>query len=142
VNDIERQVMDCLLRGDHPHLVTLREQLELSKVAARDFTGVGFFTHFAVPTSARRLPFARRVIIDDVHAEVSGLPSGAGFLLFVEQGMLDMLECFIYDDAWPPDAKLIRLYYLTPRSAGEISMVESEERNFENLLTRIGGVFT
>jgi hypothetical protein len=131
MNDIERQAMDYLLRGDHPVLATLREQLAAATVAAREFTGVGFFTRFDVPPTVARLPSARRIVLHDVHAEVSGLQHGAGFALFVEGGVLDTLECFIYEDAWPPDAKLLRLYYMKPREPGEAVLVETPERDLE-----------
>jgi hypothetical protein len=81
--------MDYLLRGGHPVLATLREQLAVATVAAREFTGVGFFTRFHVPPTASRLPSPRPIVISDVHAEVSGLQHGAGFVLFVEDGVLD-----------------------------------------------------
>jgi len=129
VNEIERQAMDYLLRGDTPLLETLRQQLAVATVAAREFTGVGFFTQFDVPPTVPRAPSARRVIIGDVYAEVSGLQHGAGFVLFVEDGALQTLECHITEDAWPSDATLLRLYYMKPRELGDSTLVETNERD-------------
>lgn len=120
--------MDYLLRGDHPVLATLRDQFAGATVAAREFTGVGFFTRFDVPLTAPRLPSPQRLVLSDVHAEVSGLQHGAGFALFVKNGALDMLECFIYEDAWPPDARLLRVYYVQPREPGGAALIETSER--------------
>ena len=47
--------MDFLLRGNHPVLATLRDQFAVAIVKEPDFTGVGFFIHFVVPTTAVRL---------------------------------------------------------------------------------------
>jgi hypothetical protein len=129
VNELERQVMEFALRGEHPALEVLREQLAATAVAAREDTGVGFFTHFAVPAGARRLPLAGRLVIGDVHADVSGLQHGAGFLVFVACGILDTLECFIFEDAWPAEARIDRLYYVRPEQPGSSSLVEAAQRD-------------
>jgi hypothetical protein len=128
---MEWQIMDLILRGEHPILALLRKQLAVATVSKRDFTGVGFFTYFDVAASAPRLPHLRRVIINDVHADVSGLRHGAGFALFVENGVLHNLECFIYEEAWPTDARLLRVYYMRPREPGGGSVVETQERDLE-----------
>jgi predicted transcriptional regulator len=62
-----------------------------------------------------------------VYAEVSGLNHGAGFLLFVKDGTLDVLECFIHEDSWPADAALHRLYYV--RADRDGMLVETGERD-------------
>jgi hypothetical protein len=131
VNEIERQAMEYLLRGDHPLLATLRGQLAAARVTGREFTGVGFFTRFDVPPTASRLPSPRRIVISDVHADVAGLQHGAGFALFVEGGVLDTLECFIYEKAWPLDPKVLRVYYMRPQEPDAAAMVETPERDLQ-----------
>jgi hypothetical protein len=128
MNKIELQIMEFLLRGDHSVLVTLRNQLKVANVKGRDMTGVGFFTHFEVPISVERLVDRKRFIISDVHADVLGLEHGAGFILFVKDGALDFLESYIYEDKWPDDAKILRLYYMRPKQPGSAAMVETAER--------------
>jgi hypothetical protein len=129
VNELERQVLEFALRGEHPALEILREQFAVAAVSAREYTGVGFFTSFVVPANARRIPLARRVVIHDVYAEVPGLQYGAGFLVFVERGILDTLECFIFEDAWPAEASIRRLYYVHPKEPGSPSLVEAAQRD-------------
>ncbi len=131
LNDLEREAMNYLLRGDHPVLAVLREQLESASVVERRLTGVGFFTDFEVSSRTPRLADVGRFIVGDVHAEVSGLAHGAGFLLFVEQGALGTLECFIVEDSWPTDAKLLRLYYMHPEKPGSGALVEVPERDLD-----------
>ena len=47
-------------------------------------------------------------------AEIEGLKAGGGFVLFIEEGKLSMLEGFSYgDSSWPTDAQLERAYYLS-----------------------------
>lgn len=124
---MERQVMDYFLRGDDPTLAMLREQSAVAVVAERRFTGVGFFTRFKVPISAPRLPSRCRLVVSDVYAEVTNLEFGAGFVLFVEDGALDTLEGYIFEDAWPGDTKLKRVYYQKPK--GGRGLVETAERD-------------
>lgn len=130
MNSLERQVMEFALRGEHPALEVMREQLTAATVSRREYTGVGFFSHFAIPDSVRRLPSTGRIVVGDVYADVSDLQCGAGFLVFFERGMLDMLECFIFEDAWPMEANIHRLYYVHPKEPGSGSLVETEQRDF------------
>ena len=70
MNEFEQRVMEMLLAGDHLYLGTLRVQLDAAAVTAREHTGVGFFTSFAVPDDCLRLPAAQgRCTISDVFDE-------------------------------------------------------------------------
>jgi hypothetical protein len=131
MNRIEREAMDFLLTGDHPALATLRDQLRVSSVAERESTGVGFFTTVHVPSDAPRLDCRKRITIGDVYAEISGLAHGAGFVLFIENGALKLLECYIFESAWPSDPERVRFFYMRPRTRGESPLVETTERDLE-----------
>ena len=121
--------MEFTLRGEHPALEVLREQLATATVSRREYTGVGFFTSFVIPESVARLPSVGRMVIGDVYADVTELQHGAGFLVFVESGALDVLECFISEDTWPVEAHIQRLYYVHPKEPGSGSLVEAEQRD-------------
>jgi hypothetical protein len=41
--------------------------------------------------------------IGDVSGELEGLANGAGFVLFIRDGRLKMLEGFTFDEPWPVD---------------------------------------
>jgi hypothetical protein len=69
------------------------------------------------------------MVIGDVYAEVTGLEHPVGFLLFVDDGALNFLECFIVDDRWPETPTLRRPYYVHPATPGSASLVEIEERD-------------
>ena len=80
---------------------TVREQLAHATVGKREFSGAGFFTDFVVPTDARVRRDLPPMEIGDVGAEVPGLQHGAGFLLFIRDSGVSMLEGFTYDEPWP-----------------------------------------
>ena len=102
---LERAVLDMLLAGDHQTLVALRSQLAIAEIRERDLTGHGFYTDFAFPATKDVQPVTpRKLVLGDVWASTgTGLPDGAGFLLFVDEGVLNFLEGFTYGgETWRP----------------------------------------
>lgn len=115
LNELEQAVLDRLLSGDHPALVVLRRQAERARVVAREETGVGFFCDFEVEGSAPALQ--GDFDIGDVYGELEGLAHGAGFVLFIRDGRLSMLEGFTYDEPWPKKIGTYTLKYMAePRA--------------------------
>lgn len=112
LSTFEQAVLDALLAGDQHALVTLRAQAARGQLVSREHSGVGFFCEFAVPADAPKLVAPGRFTIDDVTAEISGLAHGAGFVLFVREGILEMLEGFSYDEPWPEEISGFKLTYL------------------------------
>jgi hypothetical protein len=135
LNEIETIAMGMLLAGEHPTLVVLRDQLAVAKVADREFSGVGFFVHFQVPASSPRADEVR-LVIGDVYAKLTGLEHDAGFLLFVSDGALDMLECFIVDDRWPTEPEIVHVYYVRREGNGNSALIETNIRDLETAFSR------
>lgn len=109
----ERAVVEKLLDGEGEILSTLREQVSVIAVTKRQMTGVGFYTTFSVPDGARRLPGNPSFKFGDVTAKILGLNYGAGFLLYVQDGALHMLEGYSYDESWPEGEGTFELSYVT-----------------------------
>ena len=131
---MERRALEMLLAGDNAELGVLRAQLNAATVASREFTGVGFFTELSVPAELPRVKRRTRLVLSDVYAEVSGLEHEAGFVLFVDNGAIVCLECFIVDDHWPDDATMRRPYYVRPSEPGSSSVIETKERDIQYAL--------
>jgi hypothetical protein len=99
---LERQVIETLLAPAHPVMDALREQLDACRIASREFTGHGFFSQLVVADGVEPAPITRTELhLGDATATIDGLEHGAGFVLFVREGVLDMLEGFAYDEPWP-----------------------------------------
>jgi hypothetical protein len=123
------------LRRDH---AGLRQQAQHAAVRSRKHTGVGFWTYFAVEPGAPRLANSGRLRLSDVGAVVQDVQHGAGFILWVEHGVIDCLEGFTYADDWPKEPKLIRWHYLGHTSPGNPMLVETDVRNLEDVFNRKG----
>ena len=107
LSDLERAVLLRLLEGDDPVVRALRDQVAAAAVREREFTGVGFFTYVVVggadPVS---LPdgVVQPPIVGDVRIEAENLQHGAGFVLFVKSGLLDLLEGYTFGhEPWPDE---------------------------------------
>lgn len=89
-----------------------REHLVVSR---REFTGVGFFTEFSCSPSVARLQAPMRARFGDVLAEVEGLEHGAGFVLFIDDGLVTMLEGYsTANEPWPEHPAGWTLRYWPP----------------------------
>lgn len=119
---LEVAVLDKLLTDEHPVLIGLREQLKNARVKSRELSGVGFFTDFEWPSGVAPVVGAPAFVrFGDLHAEFEGLEHGAGFVLFVDDGIVTMLEGYTYDGAWPKDEKPVSLEYVSsPRNFAEL----------------------
>jgi len=105
LTEFETEAISTLIAGDHPVLGNLRAQLGVCRVSKREFTRVGFFTTLELPDATVPAPLAHRIVLADAVVEMGGLAHGAGIVLFVEGGLLDVLEGFAYDEPWPDEVQ-------------------------------------
>ena len=126
--------MDRLLAGDDRRLETLRRQMTKVEVTAREFTGVGFFTRFALPAGTRRVQGWDRRVIDDLHGTIDGLDRGVGFALFITDGLLSFLEGFSHAEDWPHEARLTSTHYYRPAAHAGAKGSFGDERDLEYVL--------
>lgn len=119
---LEAAVLEKLLTDEHKVLRGLRDQLSNARVKSREMSGAGFFTEFEWPGDVEPVAGASRCIrFGDVHAELEGLEHGAGFVLFVDDGVVTMLEGYSYASVWPEEETLTSLrYHPTPRDFADL----------------------
>jgi hypothetical protein len=122
LTQFEQAVLDKLLAGDHAVLGVLRAQAAQARLTSREQTGVGFFCELEVPADAPRVTAPGDFELGDVGATIDGLEQGAGFLLFVRDGRMTMLEGYTYDEPWPAEIRSFTLTY------------QSEPRDFAQLV--------
>lgn len=85
-------------------------QANSARLGKRELTGVGFYCTCEIPSEIERLAL-KTFTIADVNAELNKLSHGAGFVLFIAEGALDVLEGFTYDEPWPEKIQHFALTY-------------------------------
>lgn len=107
---LERAVLELLLSRADEGYAALREQLDAVEVTGRRLSGAGFFTTLSVPSGCPKAPETvgnplglGRAHEQDAYAEIDGMDHGAGFLLWLDGGLMSQLEGFAYSDAWPSE---------------------------------------
>jgi len=110
LTNFEQAVMEKLLQGTNPVLIEIKRQFDSCVVKNRELTGVGFYLDFMVSDSL--LDSAIDLWFGDVIADIDGLKHGAGFVLHIKNGKLDMLEGYSYDEPWPDSIEKYTLNYL------------------------------
>ena len=108
----EREVMEMIAKENPKFEAKIMAQYEKAHVIKREFTGHGFFTDFDITDPADSLGCGYNNQLGDLTAEFPGVKFGAGFVLFIENGFISMLEGCVYgNDPWPDQ---ITEYKLVP----------------------------
>ena len=103
---LESSVIAALLAKSGEPYDSIRDQLAVASIVERRFTGSGFFTYFAIPHDSPVKRDLTDTVLGDVHADLPGTQYGAGFGLFVREGVVTMLEGYAHgNEAWPADVE-------------------------------------
>ena len=79
-----------------------------------EITGAGLFLHISLKPTAIALAGEPSLRFGDVNANCLDLKNGARFLLFVDKGLLSLLEAYSYEESWPPPTSSL-LAFADPR---------------------------
>jgi len=99
-DDFEKILMQFILREPTGQNVLLAQQYAVSEITSRKFTGCGFFTDFYIPNKTFTLPESVNLELWCL-GELEGVEHGVGFILFVRDGVISMLEGYVNTGAWP-----------------------------------------
>ena len=89
----------------------LRVQVAFADVTI-DRTEIGLFANFALPSEAPRCPVPR-AILDDVQLTIRDRDNPTLCILFVKDGVLEVLECYdAADEDWPEFPQIVKVEYL------------------------------
>ena len=103
MEELEQAVMTRFLKSNTPVAPELRAQYAAATVVRRELTGVGFFIDYAVPVNLPRI-VPPNLEMGDAATLTNGI--GVGFVLFVRDGAISMLEGYTYDQPWPDNARI------------------------------------
>jgi hypothetical protein len=97
--DLELAALHSIFSETPELQAQLERQLAAAAVTNRENSGAGFFTTIAVADDAPQVS-SPRVLGYETQARAAGLEHGLGFILFMENGRLHLLEGF----AWGPES--------------------------------------
>lgn len=97
--EMEKEVIGLILRNEP----TLGKQNENIRIIKREFTGVGFFSYFEGynDNSNTQISNVGAILNDSIHV---------GFTLFANEGKLNFLEGYTYDEPWPKSIKTYKIF--------------------------------
>jgi hypothetical protein len=90
---LEKAALDAIFAETPELSPVLKQQPGKAVVTNRENTGAGFFTNIQVSEDAPRMN-GPRVLGYETHARIEGLTYGLGFVLFMEDGRLHLLEAY------------------------------------------------
>lgn len=97
LTEIEAAALRLIIEDNPDYGLELEAQIRFVEVTGRENTGGGFFTSLRVPENIPPV-IGPRTLSPNCDATVEGIPSGLGFVLFLSDGRLHMLETYSYDD--------------------------------------------
>jgi hypothetical protein len=93
---IERAVLEAAAHDYQAAADGLREQLAAAQITDFENTGAGFFSSVNVSEDAPRL--TEKSPLDAATASVGSIEHGMGFLVFLEDGYVSLIEGYTYGD--------------------------------------------
>ena len=102
--EMEKEVIRLILQENSKWSYLLQDNFMITK---REFTGVGFYTDFYKKViKIRKFENARISTVGGILNEKIQV----GFVLFIEEGQLDVLEGYTYDEPWPEKITAYKIF--------------------------------
>ena len=97
----ERNALEAILKVDAPEY---QEHIQYLLVEKRENTGVGLYVDFSYMDNKLLFSSEKRTLGKTIFAEIEGLEHGAGFMLYIDEGKITLLEAFCHaDNTWPDE---------------------------------------
>jgi hypothetical protein len=115
---IEKAVIQRFLQDADVALLVRNVNLEEVEVADRSFSGMGFLTEFVPSKAVKVMADGVSIRWGKVDANLNAMQTEAGFIVYVDDGVLNAVEGFIYGGgSWPESIDAIELYDFRPGEA-------------------------
>ena len=101
LNNFEFDLISLILKGEHKVLTALKKQVSACLVVKREITEKGYFVEIEAPYSLRLKSKYSFTLGNGVDIILKDLKNNAGTVLFIEDGLIVMLECYTYNEKWP-----------------------------------------
>ena len=109
---LAKRVVEKLLKGENKILKQLQKQFECIEIVSEEANPVGFYINFKVLKDSLRIDQIRDFNFGDVDGNVDEIEGAVGFVLYVRNGYISMLEGYTnIIDEWPESDESIHLVY-------------------------------
>lgn len=121
--ELANRVMEMILNGNEEVLSILREQYRNADIVSVENEEVGFYINYRVNKAVMVTDgYNGTFQIGDVDGTVDNIDGAVGFILYIKNGYLNMLEGYSnIIDKWPEEDYEIKLKY------------DMEQRDYESL---------
>jgi hypothetical protein len=105
--EFERAVIEHIIEKDAPKY---KKHLRYLSVDRRENTDVGVYVYFNYSDTSILCSDENRTAGQSLYAEIEGLQWGAGFMLYIDDGQITMLESFCHGaESWPAQIRKFKL---------------------------------
>jgi hypothetical protein len=112
---IEREVLEITAAEYPASAEALCQQIDAARVISFKNSGAGFFSDLVVATNAPLL--TEKSPLNGAYGNVLGIEHGIGFIVFLKDGRLSMIEGYCNGDVSTTEVDFLRVVYgLTPWS--------------------------
>lgn len=101
LSPFELEAVQKILEEDAPDLISQVRHLRVEK---REHTGIGAYVYFGHDGHLEKVDGDNRTLGARAFAAIDGLTHGAGLVLYVDDGLVDMLEIVSHASEKMPDA--------------------------------------
>lgn len=109
LSSLEKDILYLAVQGDGSDRLMIQKQLNIVKVGKRVNSGAGLFVDLMVSPSENVRVYSKRMQLSNIHGECNELSAGFGVTVFVEDGLLKLLELYSYDEGWPEQLTSVKL---------------------------------
>ena len=122
------KVMEKILFGPDEIFADLKNQFNLLEIISVEKTGVGYYVDFGVGSQniepLNQEIYVKSFQIGDLYGDIDDVSSAVGFILFIENGFITLLEGYtIMADCWPDENEIELIY-----DSGEERHIEALRR--------------
>ncbi|MFZ5789556.1 MAG: hypothetical protein ACOY3L_02550 [Pseudomonadota bacterium] len=110
LSQFESDVLHAIVRDRFGESSKLMAQIDALSLERKEMTGVGMYLYFQLTDEDKKVPEVQDEIISSrVGASLPQLHNDIGFVLYIEKGVIKMLECYTVDEPWPTDISTYNL---------------------------------
>ncbi len=107
---LEKTIIESMIGDSELTLANPKIHLHKMIVTNREFTGAGFFTEIQRSPDTRLFDEGLSMHWGRVGARLNADAIKTGYLVYVEDGYVTLIEGYTYGDEWPTEMEGIELY--------------------------------